>query len=284
VATNQPNTAALTAALASSDPSVAYNLFKDGPGGPPALLNSIYQDQRSDYRGQSKSVNGFVKGTALALPGGPLDVVLGAEYEGSSLFTNQYGTTDASRDAFSIFAEGRIPLIAGPKGAGIGSETLAAQIAVRDDRYSDFGTKTTTQTGLEFRPSSSLLLRSTYGTAFKPPSLYDEASPISTYPTIVVDPLRGGQSTPATVSQGGNPSLAPTTGESATIGFVYSPREVQGLNVSMTWWDLRLVNGISLPSAQYIASNEADYPGRVTRGPSTNGQPGQILSIDGSGL
>jgi iron complex outermembrane receptor protein len=282
VGTNQPNTAVLTTALASADPSVAYNPFKDGPGASPAVLNSIYQDQRSEYRGQSKSVNGFVKGSVLSLPGGPLDVVLGAEYEGTSLFTNQYGTTNASRNAYSMFAEGRMPLIAGPIGAGIGSETLVAQVAVRDDHYSDFGSKATTQIGLEFRPDGSLLLRGTYGTAFKPPSLYDEASPVSTYQTIVMDPLRGGQSTAVTVSQGGNTSLAPTTGESATAGFVYSPREVQGLNVSVTGWYLRLANGISLPTAQYMALNAADYPGRVIRGPATNGQPGQIISIDGS--
>src|SRR5262249_39098426 len=159
------------------------------------------------------------------------------------------------------------PLIAGADGTAH-HELLALQVAARYDDYSDFGSKTTWQAGTELRPVGSLLLRATYGTAFKPPTLYNLGAPQQSGLIPVQDPRRSGETVVATTTQGGNPNLDPTTGKSSTVGAVWSPQSVRGLNTSLTWWTLRIDKTINLPGPQFIVDNEALYPGRVVRAPS----------------
>src|SRR5207245_11349251 len=165
-----PNTAALNAALASPDPSTALNPFIDGPMGRPALLSSIYSNTYySAFTGDAKIVNGFMRGPVLQLPAGPLDAVAGAEFERNTL-DHGFG---AGQNAAALFTELRAPLYSVPAANAARREVLALQAAARDDRYTNFGSKTTWQAGLEFRPIDSALLRATHATAFKPPTLYD---------------------------------------------------------------------------------------------------------------
>ena len=276
----QPNAAALTAALASSNPATALNPFIDGPMGSPALISSIFRDTNDvSWKGTSAILNAFARGPLLHLPAGPVDAVFGGEYERSSLTR----TMDQDRTAKAVFGEVRVPLLGSVRANGSRREVLTLQGAARRDNYSDFGGKTTGQAGLEFRPADSLLLRGTHATAFKPPNLYNLAAPVTTALFPLTDPLNGGRSVVALATQGGNPDLQPTTSRSGTLGAVWSPSQVRGLNVALTAWTLRIDNAVTLPSLQYIIDNEAQYPGRVVRGPATNaGAPGSILTVDGS--
>ncbi len=277
VTTGQPDTPALTAALASSDPGAALNPFVDGPMASPDLLASIYSGAtRVDFKAEATLLNAFVRGPAMQLPGGPLATVVGAEYEKDSMARG----FEADRTAKAAFAELRAPLLAGSNPAGGRRELLTVVGAARSDHYSDFGSKATWEAGIEFRPRESLLLRGTHGTAFKPPTLYNLAAPPRTGPTPITDPQRGGESVVVQAITGGNPDLRPTTGDSSTLGLVWSPKAFGGLDLSLTAWTLRIANAISLPSPQYIVGNESLYPGRVVRAPSVGGQPGQLLSID----
>ena len=81
---------------------------------------------------------------------------------------------------------------------------------------------------------------------------------------------------------GGNPNLDPTTSESSTLGVVWSPEQVRGLNLSLTAWKLRIVDAIRLANAQFIIDNEALFPGRVVRAPAPPGTVGAIVSVDRS--
>jgi iron complex outermembrane receptor protein len=213
----------------------------------------------------------------MQLPAGPLDTVIGAEHEKSRL---QRGM-DAERQATALFAELRAPVISGSNDRGARREVLALLGAARRDDYSDFGSETTWHAGVEFRPFEPVLLRGTHGTAFKPPTLFNLAAPnfSGSGGIPVVDPLRGETVVVQTIS-GGNPNLEPTTAESSTLGVVWSPREVRALNLSMTWWTLRIDNAINLPNAQFIINNEGLYPGRVVRAPAPPGQLGPIVSVD----
>jgi len=268
-----PNTTALNAALASSNPRTALNPFVDGPMGSPALLASIYSNAGivTNFEATSNIVNGFVRGPLLKLPAGPLNAVLGTEYEKSN-FERGF---EASRSNKALFAELRVPLLAGTDDAGAKREVLAVQGGARYDKYGDFGSKATWQTGVELRPVERLLLRGTHATAFKPPTLYNLAVPPSVGAISVSDPRQNGATVVATGAFGGNPLLDPTTGTSSTLGAVWSPPQARGLNASLTWWQLRIDNAISLPNPQFIVDNENLYPGRVTRGSN-----GEITSIN----
>src|SRR5258708_8640534 len=100
-------------------------------------------------------------------------------------------------------------------------ETLAVTVAGRHDHYGDFGTKNTDQFGAEWRPAETLLVRATYAEAFKAPSLSDLYTLQTSFVATFTDPLTG-KSGPAELTSGGNPGLRPETGQSHTLGIVYS--------------------------------------------------------------
>ncbi len=278
VVTKATNAARLAEALASSDPTTAFNPFIDGPQGSPELLASIFGEVRpSAFESRSKILNGFLRGSAMMLPAGSLDIVIGGEGERSKISSQQSGLTNASRTTRSVFLEARVPIFGSPA-----REVLTIQGAVRRDDYSDFGAKTTPQAGIEYRPIPDLLLRSTYGEGFRPPTLYNVYAPRTSNQITAIDPRRNNEVTPVTMFQGGNTNLQPTTGDSLTLGAVYSPRKVSGLSMSVTAWRLDFENAISLPDRQFIVDNEDIFPGRVVRAASTGGTPGQIISVDAS--
>ena len=272
----QVNTALLNSALSSSDPKTALNPFVDGPMASPDVLASIYSNSTAvSYKGDSTIGDAFARGPLLDLPAGPLDAVVGAEYERSSLSQSAF---DASRTDRALFAELRAPLLAGADDRGGKREVLAVQGAVRYDNYSDFGAKTTGQAGVEFRPLETILLRGTYATAFKPPTLYNLGAPHTTGSVAVSDPRRGGEAVVVQLTSGGNPNLKPTTSKTSTLGIVWSPRQV---NASLTWWRLDIDNTIILPgSVQFFFDNESALGGRVVRAPDPAGGVGRLVSFD----
>ncbi|KAG1360529.1 hypothetical protein G6F61_014321 [Rhizopus arrhizus] len=75
----------------------------------------------------------------------------------------------------------------------------------------------------------------------------------------------GAQSTgPGTQSysafeSGSNPELKPETAKTWTVGLVYSPDFVPGLDVSLDWWKIRINNAIVGESATNLL--EQCYPG-----------------------
>src|SRR5262249_22128195 len=139
-----------------------------------SLLTSIYSNNSvTPYSADSKIIDAFARGPLLRLPAGPLSAVVGGEHESSS-FERGFET---SRTAHALFTELRAPLYATADGRGGKREVLAVQGAARYDDYSDFGSKSTWQAGVELRPVERLLLRGTRGTAFKPPTLFQLGSP-----------------------------------------------------------------------------------------------------------
>ena len=274
----QTNAALLNAALASTNPATALNPFVDGPMGSPSLLASIFSNTSViEFKAGSTILDAFARGPLLYLPAGSVDVVVGAEYEHSRF---EQGFV-SKRNVRAAFAEVRAPLVAGTNERGEKREVFALQGAARYDDYSDFGSRTTWQAGVEFRPDERLLLRGTRATAFKPPTLYNLAAPLQTFPATVKDPMRNGETVVVQDITGGNAALHPTTGTSSTLGFVWSPREVPGLDLSMTWWSMHIDDAVNFPiSDQFVVDNESAYPSRVIRASAPPGTIGQIVAVD----
>src|SRR5690606_23712464 len=53
-------------------------------------------------------------------------------------------------------------------------------------------------------------------------------------------------------SFGGNPNAGPETSTSKTLGLVYSPSYVEGLNVTLDWWNVEIEGALSTPSVATI--------------------------------
>jgi iron complex outermembrane recepter protein len=100
----------VTAALAESDPAHALNVFQDGPGGSPALLDSLLAEPRvGKYSANGTQASAFVRGTVLALPARPLDVVIGGEWRNEDVLMDDRFAFSHGRDVSAAFAELRLP-------------------------------------------------------------------------------------------------------------------------------------------------------------------------------
>lgn len=189
-----------------------------------------------------------------------------------------------SRNRWAGAGELRIPL----------HERLNWSVAGRYDEYRYSGNsvgKGTWSTGLEWRPLDSLLVRGSYGTAFRAPDLHyvyagignDETSGVDWYNYF----LEGGDD-PEDYEEGlirtrsGNRNLDPETSTSWTAGLVWSP--IEGLDLTADWFDIDMRDQVQDMSVDSILRDEAacrlgqlsatsttcvDAVGRVTR--SANG-------------
>ncbi len=131
------------------------------------------------------------------------------------------------RDVYAGFFELNVPLI----------KSLDVTVAARYDKYSDFGNTTNPKVSFRFQPSKSFLLRGSYSTGFRAPSLYD-LNAAQTYTNSgggQNDPVncpggvrKAGAPSSACNNQfeelsGGNTELKPEKSKNATLGIVLEP-------------------------------------------------------------
>ncbi len=172
-----------------------------------------------------------------------------------------------NRNRYAVGAELRVPLL----------EQLTANIAGRYDKYDAVrsGAKFTYQTGLEWRPFSSLLVRGTYGTSFRAPDMHyvyaQASSGVSDFTDYVACADNGGgggygcpwdgrNSVPfkiedARVNRGGTPDLKYEEGESYTVGFVWDA--FSNFSLSMDYWSIKIDNLIDDINADDLLKAEA---------------------------
>ncbi|MCI4569104.1 TonB-dependent receptor [Lysobacter sp. CFH 32150] len=165
------------------------------------------------------------------------------------------------RKHYAAGVEFRVPLL----------KKLTMSAATRYDKYDAVrdGAKNTYQLGLEWRPADSLLVRGSYGTAFRAPDMhYTYALPssgISDF-TDYLACAQGGwpnQQCPrdtfkiedATVNRGGTPDLKYEEGESYTVGFVWDA--FTNFSVSADYWDVSIENLIDDISEEQLLRDEA---------------------------
>ena len=286
---------AIASALASSSPATALNPFTSGAPASPTVLSSFNLPAvLNSFANQVTSFQGFARGSLFSLPAGTVSTVVGGEFDRTKLFlvTPPFQPpTSYYRRSYALFAEARLPILSSADHSE-GGERLALALAARDDHSNDFGSKATWQGGLEWRPVEALLIRGSYATAYKAPQLFQVYTAQVSFPLIgqnLHDPSRGGQLLPNGVPQllGGNPGLAPETGNSHVLGLVYAPDRLRGLTIYLSQFRVDIKDNIFAPSAQDLLSFPNLFPGRVTRGPPSpqdvqQGFLGPVISINDS--
>lgn len=279
------DTTALGVALASTTPAAALDPFTTGRAASPDVLRGIWSDVDRENHGRKDQVGVLARGSVLQLPAGALEAVVGAESAHDrydvSIPVEQF-ELDASARNSAGYGELRAPLLRA--GAADHDWSLATlTVAARRDRYSDFGSANTYQTGLEVRPSRSLLIRASSATSFKPPTLLETNVPDTSYPAALfslVDPARGGEAiTSGTVVRTTNKALEPERGRANSFGAMWEPDGSLGTRLGATYWQIRVNGLISIVLPQTALDYEALFPGFVTRGPSVDGQPGPVTSV-----
>jgi iron complex outermembrane receptor protein len=222
-----------------------------GPSGPEgnALLAST-EAPGEVFHNKAVSSSFETRGSRelYALPAGPLALALGVEARREKLeiaFSPEQtsgdilGSTTAqsvagSRSVTAVFAELNVPIAKG----------LEAQLAARYDHYSDFGGTTNPKVAIRWQPMKPLLLRASYDTGFRAPTLPNLFTPLTHgFTRLRSDPLRcpvTGLSTdcnaPFPVVSGGNPDLDAEKSEQFNLGIVVEP--TTGLSAGVDYWKI----------------------------------------------
>jgi iron complex outermembrane receptor protein len=208
----------------------------------------------------------------FAMPAGPVGFAGVVEFGNQSYdlnpdpLANQYyyyswkdSDGHGSRNRWAAAGEVRMPL----------HESVNLSVAGRYDQYRYSGNevgKFTYSAGLEWRPLESLLVRGSYGTAFRAADLHylyaglgnDETSGIDYYNCLNDDP---GASDCSDYEEGlirtreGNRDLEPETSTSWTMGLVWSP--TADFDLSLDYFDIRMRDQVQDMSVAEILRNEA---------------------------
>lgn len=224
-----------------------------------AHIGSGYTD--TDWASTVASFNVKVDGTIIELPGGPTRAAFGLDFRaeqfetgGESFLSGTAPRVTApvsyERDVSSVFAELRIPIV-GPDNARAGIERLELSLAGRVEDHERVGSTSNPKVGLLFGPTPDLVLRASWGTSFRAPSLRELQSAYQIGPSFL---SRGGGNVLTLIQYGGNPDLRPETAESTTAGFVWTPAAYEGLRLEGNWFRTRFNDRIGNPIIQNLAN------------------------------
>jgi len=238
------------------------------------------------------SYDGFdakTSGSLLDLPAGPLQAAVGASVRRvKNDFTSSaaaqsgdvsgYGSAyipyDKTRDESAVYAEFSAPIVKG----------LDADLAVRGDHFGGVGDTTNPKISFRWQPLKQLLLRASYGTGFRAPSLPELYTPaVQSTTAAFVDPLHpelGKQQW--TQTSGGNPLLKPEKSRQDSVGFVLQPAST--LSFGVDYYHIKMTNtiGAADPKTIVLLASQGNgvYQSLVTRAPSVGGVPGAITNIN----
>jgi len=132
------------------------------------------------------------------------------------------------------------------------ADSVELSTAVRYFDYNTFGDDITWKLGLQWRLNEQFMFRSVVSTAFRAPTvdeLFGGASPS-------FDQVKHAatEQTQAEVTVGGNPLLTPEEADILTVGFVFEPTAIEGLSLTVDYYDIDIKNAINTVDSAYIAN------------------------------
>ncbi len=264
--------------LAAGVRAGTVNPFGPSSAAGKALLDSIrINDVARRSEGSTSGVDFKLSGTLGRLAGGDIGAAFGVELKRETqdftpsalLVSNNIGgdrdssgtapplqATSYERDIGSAYAELNLPL----------SQQLELQAALRADHYEGVGSSVNPKLGLAWRPTSSLLVRSSAGTGFRAPSFSELYRPTSfgTSPAFLYDAVFDAFDQYPTNKES-NPNLKPEKSRQFSLGIVFEP--ARGTNVSLDYWAIRKTDVISDLSGKTILENPDRYAQYIVRDP-----------------
>ena len=278
-------------------PCVPLNLFGGAGSITPAMLDFIAFTEHDKSYQHLYDYTANLSGDLIDLPAGPLAIAIGYEHRlQSASFTPDpivaagLGADIPAQPAkgkYSVnefFGEVRIPIVKEKPGL----YSLEFNGAARHSSYSTSGSSTTyTATGL-YKPVQDLLLRASYATGFRAPSLGELFGGRSRFDLPVNDPCSNIAGSPyqssATVRANcaangvpvsgsyaedpgqvpvitqGNRNLKPETSKSLLLGTVYSPAWARNsfasaFSVELNYYDIRVNKAIAALDSNVTLNN-----------------------------
>ncbi|HEX7915884.1 TonB-dependent receptor plug domain-containing protein [Rudaea sp.] len=281
---------------------VPLDLFGPPGSITPAMLDYVGAFEHYGYGSRSQQLEANLSTTRLfEMPAGDAGFAFGVEHRRESGYynadpldaggyANGFGagstSTSGSYTVSEIYAEFDLPLLRELPFAS----KLDLIAGTRYSRYSNFGGTTNTQFGLRWKPVDAMLVRANYAQGFRAPDVnalfagniayavgagYDDPcdtvnrDPPSTPAVLARCRALGAPSpldTSAANSNGlysGNPHLKPEISRARGVGIFYTPSWLEGFDLSLDWYDIRLRDAISDPGDQgviydcYLFNNDA---------------------------
>ncbi len=289
-----------TSAFNSAFLSGQINPFgPSGSAGAALLAAAKVSDDARHSRGTTDSFDAKASRDLFDMAGGKAALALGAELRRESMaFTpsallasgelrGDNATTgfEGSRTVAAAYAELNLPVLS----------KLEAQLALRHDHYNDFGGTTNPKLGMRWNPRQEVVVRGSYSSGFRAPSLSDMYAPsyLDTTNGVYSDPL--GCIKTATIDNthnpdycgiqpnklyGGNANLKPEKSKQVSLGLVFEPS--RELTSSLDYWRIHKSDVIVAPEGSYFSDpvSNAAYIQRDVPDPALPGIPGRILQID----
>ncbi|WP_394002044.1 TonB-dependent receptor domain-containing protein [Luteimonas sp. WGS1318] len=264
----------------------------------PALQSFLLLPTHDTSETTTQIFSANLGGVIATLPAGDLGMAVGVEhrkeeavYEPDALLQSGQTTSLAggpTQGGYSLneaFVEFQIPLLADVALA----QELSLDLAGRYSDYDTFGNTTNGKAGLKWKPIEDVLVRGTFATGFRAPTVGDLFGGTSQTFDFYTDPcdtlfgaavrnpsvaaVCGADGLPANFRQiasgnvqatgpgsqsavpylsGSNPELLPEESRTWTLGVVYSPSFLDGFDVSLDWWKIRINDVIAAESVTSI--------------------------------
>lgn len=302
----------------------------DGPLGYAAGIE--YRDESSDNQLDPITLGILPEGTSFT-PGVQVSEVDPFLFSFSSIDNDQQFNTEGSYDVVDVFTEVRLPIFRDRPFA----KELTLDGAIRLADYSTLGDATTWKVGATWAPVADLSFRGTISEAVRAPNiseLFDPRLPIQVSATA--DPCDPGNVASGTAARqanciadltaagvpaaevvdaagnyiwvnpltgrftgvsGGNPDLDVETAETITVGLVFQPSFIEGLSITVDYWDVSIEDAIAAVASGDILEGCLDsvsYPnvdfcslfGRRADGGLNSLETGQInfAEVEASGV
>jgi iron complex outermembrane receptor protein len=293
------NNAGIRAGLNGLNGAPFLNPFgPQSPEGQAYLQSQLILGEVQKAEGTLTGIAGRLVGEAFKMPAGSAMVAISADYHKDEVeYRNNFdlirqaassglaGAEDieGDRNFWSIAGELDMPII----------KNLDLNLAIRYDDYSDFGTTWNPKISAKWRPMDMLLVRASYNTGFRAPTLQDVYAPNSlTFtgaryndpvlcPNGVADVAAGGIPTrdcniQFQQQQGGNQELEAEESNAWNIGFVVQP--TANTSIGLDFWDYKVEKSIGTVGEQQIFSRPDTYAANFVR--CSAAKPSEVALID----
>jgi iron complex outermembrane receptor protein len=247
-AINGINNAALNTALASNDPTQAFDPYGLGRTNTALYANLANQIFIAPTNGRLQTYEARLNGTLFTLPGGPVKLATGYEHQDFmvDLGSARGGPTTPiifrsfGRKVDSVYGEIYLPLF-GDGNAIPAFQKLEVNAAVRYDKYSDVGATTNPKFGVNWVPLRGFKVRGSYGTSFRAPTIPEIYGNSNNLFVQNYSNPTGGSIIGVALS-GANPNLRPETASTWSVGADIEP--IRNLRLGLTYWEVDYRNQV----------------------------------------
>jgi iron complex outermembrane recepter protein len=290
------NTPALIAALNETDPSRALNVFGDiyGTGGPtnsPGVYAGLVNRNITETKSAVFNSDVLARGPVWDLPGGPLMLAVGLDWTKQDRLRTTNNPTAFEparsrniRDDYAAFTELGVPLVGRDNSFAL-MRRLDLSLAARYQDISNSGESFDPKYGVRWQPFNALMLRASYATGYRAPSLSELERPEAENMVNIIDRKRNNQAYPVLRVMGSNDNLAPETSKTYNYGAVITVPGIKGLSFGADMFHTDQRNLTTNLTQQVFVDNEDLFQDRIVRNPPTAadiaaGLPGQIATLD----